>query len=424
MPVLAYQDFLQVAAHKLSNSHHSNSRHAVLIVSFERFPALDGILGFTTVDKIMQQLSEQLKNALNLEDLVSIAGRYQISCLLVDLLTNAHAMLAAHKILRTLTLPFTLGKQKIMLAPCIGIALDYERNSTLDQLMRNASLAMHEARQEKELIKLFTEKTEDSLFSQIDLWSDLSNAIETGELHLGYQPQVNVANGKIESTEALLRWIHPQHGSIRTDKLIEVAEGTILMSRLTLWVFHTVLRELSSYRSAGLNVRVSINFSADDLRDPELTELIAQGLSIWNIPPSNITIEVTETTVMNNHAHILDTLYSLKDMGFKLSIDDFGTGYSSMARILDLPLDEIKIDKIFVRHMTTHHKHERIVDSMINLAHRLNLTVVAEGVEDTETYKRLKTLGCDVIQGYLVGKAMPLTDLIRTINNRTSSDLI
>lgn len=419
MSVLTYQDFLPAAARRLSNPRHPSNRHAVLIVSLERFPELDGILGFAIVDEIMQQVSRQLKNALNPEDLVGITGRYQITCLLIDLPTNGHAMLAAHKILRILTPPFALARQKVMLAPCIGVAQSSEKINTLDQLMRNASLAMREARQEKESIKLFAGKTEDSRLSQTDLWSDLGNAIEAGELYLDYQPQINVVSGKIESTEALLRWIHPQHGPVSADKLIQVAEGTVLMPKLTVWVLHTALRECSMYREAGLNAGVAINFSADDLRDPELAELVAQGLSIWNIPPSHITIEVTETAVMNNHANILDTLHSLKDMGLKLSMDDFGTGYSSMARMLELPLDEVKIDMIFVRHMATHHKHERIVDSMINLAHRLNLIVVAEGVEDIATYKRLEILGCDIIQGYLVGKPMPLAELIQTANNQS-----
>jgi len=132
-----------------------------------------------------------------------------------------------------------------------------------------------------------------------------------------------------------------------------------------------------------------------------------------------ITVELTETAVMANHAGTLDTLYQLKKMGLKLAMDDFGTGYSSMARMLDLPLDEVKVDMIFVRHMATRHKHERIVDSMITLAHRLNLSVVAEGVEDLATYQRLRTLGCDVIQGYLIGKAMPLPELIEAVNNQS-----
>ncbi|SEQ00026.1 putative bifunctional diguanylate cyclase/phosphodiesterase [Nitrosomonas ureae] len=431
MTILAYQHFLQQASRRLHDECQSGRRNAVLIINFERLIELDGILGFTIVDNTLQQIAQQLRDALNPDDLVGITGRYQICCLLVDLLTDAHAMLAAHKILRILTPPFVLDRKNIILAPRLGVAVNSASGDELDQLMCNASAAVRQAKLEQLPIKLFHTEMQDPLLFQIDLWSDLGNAIENGGLYLGYQPQIDIVSGKIKSTEALLRWHHPHHGPIRTDKLIQVAEGTALMSKLTLWVFHTALRECSEYRKAGLNAGVSINFSADDLRDPELTELVLQGLSLWNVPPEDITIELTETAVMDNQAGTLDTLCQLKDMGLKLAMDDFGTGYSSMARMLDLPLDEVKIDMVFVKHMTTHHKHDRIVDSMITLAHRLNLSVVAEGVEDVATYERLRTLGCDVIQGYLIGKAMPLPELIKTVNDqfpahcfRTASQII
>lgn len=423
MTVLAYQDFLQTASQRLCDSHNNKRRNAVLIVNFERLSELDGVLGFAMVDDIIRKISRQLKDELNSEDLVGITGRYQISCLLAGLLTDAHAMLAAHKILRMLARPFVLGRRKIVLAARIGVAVSNRDDHTLNQLMSNASLAIRQARLEQEPVRLFVAEKEDPLLLQIDLWSDLGNAIETRELYLGYQPQINTVSGKIESTEALLRWNHPTRGPIRTDKLIQVAEGTELMSKLTLWVFHTALRECSEYRKAGLDAGVSINFSADDLRDPELLELVLQGLSLWGVPPGHVTIELTETAVMEDHSGTLDTLHKLKDAGLRLAMDDFGTGYSSMARMLDLPLDEVKIDMVFVKHMTTRHTHDRIVDSMINLAHRLNLSVIAEGVEDFATYERLRVLGCDMIQGYFVGKAMTLPELIEAVVNQSPSFL-
>ncbi len=424
MTILAYQDFLLTAARKLQDPSLINRRSALLIVNFERLAELDGILGFAVVDNILTQVSNQLKAALNAEDLVGTTGRYQVSCLLSDLLTDAHAMLAAHKILRVLALPFVLDRRNIILAPRIGVALKTNTSATLEQLMSNASSAVRQARIAQESIKLFAVETEDPLHLQIDLWSDLGNAIESSELYLGYQPQYSIASGRIKSTEALLRWNHPNHGPMRADRLIQVAEGTTLMSKLTLWVFHTALRECFEYRQAGLDAGVSINFSADDLRDSELIELVAQGLNLWRVPPEMITVELTETAIMDNRSDTLNILYKLKDMGLKLAMDDFGTGYSSMARMLNLPLDEVKIDMIFVKHMTTHHTHHQVVDSMINLAHRLNLSVVAEGVEDIATYERLQALGCDIIQGYLIGKAMPLTDLISaTAHHPTHFDL-
>jgi EAL domain-containing protein (putative c-di-GMP-specific phosphodiesterase class I)/GGDEF domain-containing protein len=423
MTVFAYQDFLQTASHILHDPQHIEQRQAVLIVNFERLSRLDGILGYTAVDEIIRQAAKRLGDALNSEDLVGVTGRYQICCLLANLLTDAHAMLAAHKILRLLKPPFILGKRNVILSPHIGVALSSQNSCELGQLMSNASSALHQTKLGLESIKLFTEKTEDQLFLEFDLWSDLELAIEAGELYLGYQPKFNIASGKIESTEALLRWNHPNRGPIRADRLIQIAEGTDLMSKLTLWVFQTALRECSEYRKAGLDAGVSINFSADDLRDSEITEIVMQGLNLWEVPPEKVTIELTETAVMEDHPGSLETLHELKNMGLKLAMDDFGTGYSSLARMLKLPLDEVKIDMIFVKNMTTQHTQDRIVDSMIGLGHRLNLDVVAEGVEDIVTYERLRTLGCDTIQGYLIGQAMPLPKLIETTRNQTYSFL-
>ena len=421
MTTLTYQDFLHTASRLLVDPQIIDRRNAVLIVNFERLSKLDGVLGFAKVDEVMQQASKRLENALNSGDLVGVTGRYQICCLLTNLLTDAHAMLAAHKILRVLKPSFLLGKRNVILSPRIGVALSSQNNCELDQLMGYASSALYRAKLGQESIKLFVEEAEDQLYLELDLWSDLELAIEAGELHLGYQPKLNIASGKIESTEALLRWNHPIRGPIRPDRLIQVAEGTDLMPKLTLWVFQTALRECAEYRKAGLDAGVSINFSADDLRDPELTELVTQGLNLWDVPPSKVTIELTETAVMEDHPGSLETLHELKNRGLKLSMDDFGTGYSSLARMLQLPLDEVKIDMIFVKNMVTRRAHDRIVDSMIRLGHRLNLRVVAEGVEDMATYERLRELGCDTIQGYLIGKAVPLPELIKTTVDQTSS---
>lgn len=237
MTILAYQHFLQQASQRLRDEYQLGRRNAVLIINFERLIELDGILGFTIVDNTLQQIAQQLRNALNPDDLVGITGRYQICCLLVDLLTDAHAMLAAHKILRILTPPFVLDRKNIILAPRLGVAVNNASGDKLDQLMCNASAAVRQAKLEQLPSKLFHAEMQDPLLFQIDLWSDLGNAIENGGLYLGYQPQIDIASGKIKSTEALLRWHHPHHGPIRTDKLIQVAEGTPLMSKLTLWVF-------------------------------------------------------------------------------------------------------------------------------------------------------------------------------------------
>ncbi len=417
MTMHSYHDFLRTASQALHKLRDGSRKSALLVVDFERLTELDGILGYSAVDEILQLVAERIGEALNSEDIVGATGRYQIGCLLIDLLTDNHAILAAHKILRVLAQPFTRNNRRIILTSRIGVASNIHNKSDLEKLMSNASFALHQARFNRESIKLFVEE-EEPLLSGVDLWSDLGRAIETSELHMVYQPQYNISSGRIKSTEALLRWNHPHSGPIRPDKLVRIAEGTELMSRLTLWVFNTALRQCAEYRKAGLDAGVSINLSADDLRDPELTELFELGLNLWGVPPGDVMIELTETAVMGNSPGSLQTLHELKDIGMKIAMDDFGTGYSSMERLLLLPLDEVKIDMTFVKDMATSQTHERIVHSMIGLGHLLNLHVIAEGVEDLATFKQLKRLGCDTIQGYLIGKGIPLPELIETFTKQ------
>ncbi|MFZ1712072.1 MAG: GGDEF domain-containing phosphodiesterase [Nitrosomonas sp.] len=418
MTILSYPDFLQTTSRILLESQNVPRHNAILLIEFERLPELDGVLGYRVVDDLVGQAAGMIRHALNPQDIVGTVGRYQITCLLTDLLTDEHASLAASKIMRVLAQPLLLNEHRINLFSRIGIAIKHSCNSCIDQLMRTANLALHGARAEREPVKLLVEQSTDSQPMGIDLLSDLEVAIEAGEIFLVYQPKFDIACGRITSTEALLRWTHPQQGAIRPDKLIQLVESTPLMTKLTLWIMNTALRQCSEYRRSGLDAGVSINFSAEDLRDPELADLVLQSLALWQVPAEVITIELTETAVMEDDAHALQVLHKFKEIGLKLSMDDFGTGYSSMARLLQVPLDEIKIDMLFVRNMLKSRMHERIVDTMINLGHQLDLHVVAEGVEDEATYARLQELGCDTIQGYLIGKGMPLPELIQTARNQ------
>lgn len=415
MQALSYPDFLQAIDGILHESREGGRHCAALVVDFEGLADLDGVLGYAVVDDIVDHGASRLVEALQPSDLVGMVGRHQLACLLHDVPGEGHAVLAAHKALRVLTAPFVHGERRLVLAPRIGVALSKSSETGADQLLRNANSAMRQARLQREPVRMFERSADELLLLGIDLWSDLGGAIEDGGLFLVHQPQLDLVSGRIEATEALLRWTHPQRGPIRPDMMVQVAEGTGLMPRLTLWVFNTALRQCAEYRRAGLQAGISINFSADDIRDPEIVDLVAQGLDLWGIPASEVIIELTETAVMEGHPGALEALWKFKSMGLRLSMDDFGTGYSSMARLLQLPLDEIKIDMTFIRDMTTSPAHERIVDSIIGLGHRLGLSVVAEGVEDAATLELLRSLGCDTVQGYLVGRPMPLPELIDTL---------
>jgi EAL domain-containing protein (putative c-di-GMP-specific phosphodiesterase class I) len=250
---------------------------------------------------------------------------------------------------------------------------------------------------------------------QFDLHADLKQAIENNDLRVCYQPKINVATGKAVGAEALLRWNHPQRGVVPLERLVDVAEATGLMSDLTLWVVNTALRECAEYRRLGLEFGVSINLSPSNLREPDIAQVIGQALELWGVPPEHVALELTETSVMDEQPHTLDAIMELKDLGVELSMDDFGTGYSSMARLRDLPLDELKIEMTFVRNMNKAPVHEHIVQSMVGLAHGLNLRVVAEGVEHPDVLSSLRALGCDCAQGYLFGRPVPLGEFVEAV---------
>lgn len=412
MPIHSYQAFLQTASKILLDANNAHQHSAVIIINLDGLPKLDGILGYTEVDEILGNLVQQIQGALNGKDITGPSGRHQICCLLSDLLTTNHAILAAHKIMRIFTQNHYFNRRRVSLLPRIGVALNSTKKDNLKQLMCNASTALYHAQRNRETIRLYDDNEKALLLSGMDIWSELDRAIDTDELQLVFQPQLWISTGTIRSVEALLRWNHSSLGFIPPDKLVQAAEGTELMTKLTLWVLNSALRQCQEYRKAGLSTGVSINLSADDFNDTELVELIEQAANIWCVPPGDIMIELTETTIMEDQNNSLETIHALKNIGFKLAMDDFGTGYSSMERLLLLPLDEIKIDKTFVKDMLMYPAHEHIVSSMINIGHQLNLDIVAEGVEDMETYKHLQILGCDAVQGYFVGNGMTLSELI------------
>jgi diguanylate cyclase (GGDEF)-like protein len=408
-----YRGLLRQVTRALATPARDERIIAVVLVDFEVLSELDSVLGYTAVDRLMREAAQRLTDALPDCDRVGYTGRHQLACLLAGMDSEMHAVLAAHKIMRTLTAPLVHGNRRIRLSPRLGIAYAHRAQHDAEELLRQANKALQRARRQREPYAAHApEDDSDVLMLGMDLWTELGHAIEESDVYLVYQPKLCLASGRLESAEALLRWTHPQRGPVRPDTMVQLAEGTDLIARLTTWVINTALRECSQYRQAGVNAGVSINFSADNLRDPELVETVAQALDIWGIPPSMVVVELTETAVMTDTVGALDALLRLKEMGVQISMDDFGTGYSSMARLRDLPLDEIKIDMSFIQSITTMPHHQQIVASMISLGHSLGLRVVAEGVEDQATSDLLRDMDCDLIQGYLIGRPARLPDFI------------
>ncbi len=235
---------------------------------------------------------------------------------------------------------------------------------------------------------------------------ELKHAIEEGELLLHYQPQVNIATGKLMGVEALVRWQHPKQGLLYPDSFLPLAEESDLMDRLTSWVIGDVIQQKQQWNSLGLSLSVSVNISAVNITSLTLPEQVTDLLEDKQLDPTKLTLEVTETALMGTLVTSLDILTRLRLKGVKLSIDDFGTGYSSLSQLHRVPFSELKIDRSFVSGMSKDSEAHSIVKTCIILGHELNMHVIAEGVEDRETWALLRTLGCDVAQGYYIAKPM------------------
>jgi EAL domain-containing protein (putative c-di-GMP-specific phosphodiesterase class I) len=274
-------------------------------------------------------------------------------------------------------------------------------------LLQRADVAMYEAKADHLGFAVYAAERDQSNPRRLSLAAELRSAIDHGELTVSYQPKADLASGHIIGVEALVRWAHPRYGSLPPDEFIPLAEHTGLIRPLTELVLDQSLRQCRSWADQGLDLSVAVNLSARSLLDTDLAANIGRLLEQTGVAPSRLTLEITESMMMADPVRALETMHRLAAMGISLSIDDFGTGYSSLSYLKRLPVHEVKIDKSFVLSMTVDDDDATIVRSIVDLARNLRLRVVAEGVEDAPSLAALAALGCDMVQGYYLSRAVP-----------------
>ncbi len=384
---------------------------AVLMVKLVRADKLDAIVGVPTID-VMRRAIKRLPDILRGADRLVQISDDKICIMLPNLKSETQAWLAASKIQQTLEAPFSFNESLVSIRPVVGIACFPNHATTPEELIIRADIAMQVARSRD--IAKYVFQPEDKRFEEVysGFEDDLREALRTNQLELYYQPQIDFKTGKCNSVEALLRWQIPQRGFISPAAIIQVAEASGLIGTLTSWVLNTSLRQQNDLRRNGIDLNMSVNISTVNLADTELPDMVGQAIGTWQADPQKIMIEITESSTINDIDYSLTILQRLKETGLKLSLDDFGTGYSSLSYVKRFPLDEIKIDKLFVQNMCETKKDQQIVRSVIDLAHHFELSVVAEGVEDDATYRDLKKFGCDVAQGFVISKALPYDALL------------
>ncbi|MCY1395457.1 diguanylate cyclase (GGDEF) domain protein [compost metagenome] len=378
----------------------------LLHLEIARNQEINETLGYREGDRLQIEIATRLTQAVGPERTVARMGECEFAVLMPNGGAE-HATQLAKQILMALYDPVELSGLYLEARASIGIALYPGHGTAPEALIRRSGSAMEQAKRSNAGFAVFQGDLDQECAQHLTLMGDLRRAIDRNELLLYYQPKVEIASNRVCGTEALVRWHHPQHGMLPPDEFVRLAENTGLITPLTLWVLDTALGQRYAWHEEGDERPISVNLSAHDLRDPRLLERIRGSFATWGAKPHWIEFELTESALMEDPVASLQTLSALKDLDAHLTIDDFGTGYSSLAYLQRLPVDSLKIDQSFVSDMTSNAGSAKIVRSIIELAHNLDLTVVAEGVEDQLTFNQLGQYGCDIAQGYKISQPIP-----------------
>jgi diguanylate cyclase (GGDEF)-like protein len=383
---------------------------AILLIDLDRFKEVNDSHGHSAGDALLVQVGERLSVYVRREDALVRLGGDEYAAMLLDVSVD-EALDVAERMRVGLREAFIVGDIVINIDASIGIAMCPDSATTLGGLLHCADTAMYEAKLNRLGSAVYDAGDDAGLDARRQLIKELRTAIDEGQLVLHYQPKLDLRTGQIAGVEALVRWNHPERGVLYPDTFIPSAERNGLMRTLTTCVLALALDQARQWRDSGLPTPVAVNVSASNLADPELPAQIKAMLQSRDLDGNALVIEVTETTLMNDTARALWVLHGLRALNIRISIDDYGTGYSSLARLRDLPISELKLDRSFVAALSFDPRTAAIVESTIQLAHSLGLTLVAEGIETAETLQLLTKMGCDVGQGFHLGRPIAADDL-------------
>ncbi len=383
---------------------------AVLFLDLDRFKVINDSLGHMMGDDLLVAIARRLKTCTRPGDTIARLGGDEFTILLDDLESEQEASLIADRIHEELSLPFNLDGQRVYVTASIGIALGADGYRRPEELLRDADTAMYRAKMlGKARHVVFDKAMHARAVAQLQLESDLWQAIERDQFVLHYQPMVELDTGRVVGLEALIRWNHPQRGMMMPDQFIPLAEETRLIAQIGHWVLTEACRQMSLWQKhmpTAIPISVSVNLSGQQLAQPDLIEQVEQMLGETGLDPRWLKLEITESVVMENAKSTVAMLSRLRALGLELHIDDFGTGYSSLSYLHRFPVDMLKIDRSFVSNMNVEDKNTEIVRTIIQLARNLGMGVVAEGVQTAEQFAQLKALGCEHAQGFYFSRPL------------------
>jgi diguanylate cyclase (GGDEF)-like protein/PAS domain S-box-containing protein len=406
----------------LANARRQKHKVALLFLDLDRFKTINDSLGHSVGDLLLQAVAERLKNCAREQDTVARLGGDEFLVVLTNVIDIPDAAVAAERFMDTVTNGFVVQGHSLNIGCSLGISVFPEHGADGETLIKNADAAMYNAKERgRNNFQFFTADMNALAVERLTLESGLRLALEKKELFLVYQPQMDVATGKISGLEALLRWQHPDLGLVPPDKFIGIAENSGLIMSIGEWVLRTTCRQARKWQDEGLSaIPIAVNVSAVQFRHEGFCELIRRVLRETGLAPQYLELELTESLLLANADVTLSVLQELKTMGLKLAIDDFGTGYSSFGYLKKFPVSKLKIDRSFVRDVAVNPDDAAITTAIISMAKSLSLKVIAEGVEDEAQMSFLRAHYCDEIQGYYFSKPLAVDEVADKLRTHDS----
>ena len=398
------QDRLDLA---MKRSRRLNSPTALLYIDLDRFKQVNDTLGHQTGDLLLIEMSQRLQAVLREDDTICRLGGDEFAVILNNIQRDTDAALVADKLVEQAAFPFVLGETEVFVGASIGIALYPKDAADVESLVKHADIALYHAKEQGRSTYCFYNcELNEANSGRLALESSLRHALERSELSLVYQPKIDLASGSMVGVEALLRWNSPEHGTVSPARFIPLAEETRQIMPIGEWVLKTACCQQVAWQQQGLSLTMAVNLSAVQFHTPNLIERIAVILDQTGIDPANLELELTESALVHSPAEAAETLENLRKLGVGIAIDDFGTGYSSLSYLKRFPVTTLKIDQSFVRDLARDSGDRAIAQSVVALGSNLSIKTVAEGVENLDQSVILKTMGCDLVQGFLYSRPL------------------
>lgn len=388
---------------------------ALIMIDLDHFKEVNDTLGHAVGDELLLCIGKRFQDTLRNVDTLGRLGGDEFAVVVTET-DLAASIIVAKKLQKSLHKPIVINGNNFSIGASMGMALYPDHGLTPSVLLKSADVAMYVAKRNNDEFCVYDEQLDEHHPNQLTLLGDLRAAIQGHTIGIVLQPKLNLDTKQIVGAEALARWSHPERGPLSPSEFVPVLEKTGLIKPFTLQILEKSIQACSECRAAGFDISVAVNLSTYNLRDPHLPEQVAALLARYEMDQNTLVLEITESAIMSDPEQTMDVLLQLDAMNVRLSIDDFGTGYSSLSYLKKLPVHQLKIDRSFVSGVTTDSDDAIIVRSTVDLAHNLGLAVVAEGVEEEDVMKMIQSLGCELVQGYLISRPLEPDEFLAFLN--------